>query len=75
MLLATAKVGRMKFTDWLDEERGRTKQVADHFGITQGAVSQWRADGVPLARMREVRDLSGGAVSLEDMLPPVAEAA
>lgn len=60
----------MKFAEWLDEERGRTKRVADHFGITQGAVSQWRADGVPLARMREVRDISGGLVPLEDMLPP-----
>lgn len=59
----------MKFTDWLDGERGRLSAVASHFGITQGAVSQWRTDGVPPARMKSVRDFTGGAVTLEEMLP------
>lgn len=65
----------MTFTDWLDGERGRLSAVAAHFGITQGAVSQWRTDGVPLLRMKAVRDFTCGEVTLEEMLPEPAPAA
>lgn len=60
----------MDICTWLDADRGRLKALAAHFGLTQSAVSQWRANGVPVGRMRAVRDFTGGEVTLEDMLPP-----
>ncbi len=70
----------MIFADWLDAGRGRLTAVATAFGLTPGAVSQWRESGVPVARMKAVRDLSNGEVTLEDMVPeslsrPVREGA
>lgn len=59
----------MNISAWLDGDRGRLTALADHFGLTQSAVSQWRTNGVPPARMKAVRDFTGGAVSLDDMLP------
>jgi len=59
----------MNFPAWLDADRGRLTAVAAHFGLTQSAVSQWRTNGVPLNRMKAVRDYSGGEVSLEEMVP------
>lgn len=59
----------MKLSTWLDAERGRLTALADHFFLTQSAVSQWRGNGVPSARMKAVRDFTGGAVSLDEMLP------
>ena len=58
----------MKLPDWLDAEKGRTKAVADHFGVSLSAVTQWR-EGVPRERMRGLFALTEGAVSYEDMLP------
>jgi DNA-binding transcriptional regulator YdaS (Cro superfamily) len=58
----------MKFSDWLDAERGRTKEVARLFGVTPSSVSQWRG-GVPLAHMKAVRRISGGLVQLDDLVP------
>jgi DNA-binding transcriptional regulator YdaS (Cro superfamily) len=43
--------------------------LAQHFGLTQSAVSQWRTNGVPPHRMKAVRDYTGGAVTLDEMLP------
>ncbi|HND57418.1 MAG TPA: YdaS family helix-turn-helix protein [Ottowia sp.] len=59
----------MDFPSWLDADRGRLTSVAEHFGLTQSAVSQWRQNGVPPGRMKAVRELTGGAVTLDDMLP------
>lgn len=59
----------MTFSDWLDADRGRLTALAAHFSLTQSAVSQWRVNGVPRARMKAVRDFSGGAISLDEMLP------
>lgn len=59
----------MDLQTWLDAERGRLTKLADHFGLTLGAVSQWRSNGVPVSRMKEVRDFTEGAVTLEEMLP------
>lgn len=58
----------MTFPDWLDAERGRLKSVADHFGVSPSAVSQWRTNGVPRNLMRDVRDLTG--LPLDALLPP-----
>lgn len=67
----------MTFSDWLDADRGRLTALAAQFGLTQSAVSQWRVNGVPRARMKAVRDFTDGAVSLDEMLPgePSAEPA
>ena len=42
--------------------------MADHFGLSEGAITQWRANGVPVARMLEVLRITGGEVTLADML-------
>lgn len=71
----------MNFPAWLDADRGRLTAVAAHFGLSQSAISQWRTNGVPPNRMKAVREFTGGAVSLDEMLPDpqpqtrVAEAA
>jgi len=59
----------MDISTWLDGDRGRLTAMAEHFGLTQSAVSQWRANGVPTSRMKAVRDFTGGAVTLDEMLP------
>jgi len=65
----------MNLNDWLDNEVGRSARLANHFGVTPSAVTQWRSNGVPVERMKAVRDLTGGEVSIEEMLPePKAEA-
>ncbi len=59
----------MKLTEWLEAEPGRATALAAHFNVSRAAVSQWKANGVPLAHMKAVRDLTGGAVTLEEMVP------
>lgn len=66
----------MNITDWLEAEKGRAAALAAHFGKTPAAVSQWKTNGVPLHLMKPVRDFTGGAVTLEEMVPePVAQKA
>jgi len=48
---------------------GSAKAVAELFGITQGAVSQW-GDTVPTLRLYQLRDLRP---DLKVELPPVQE--
>ncbi len=59
----------MNLQTWLDDAVGRNARMAKHFGVTPGAISQWRNNGVPHKRMKAVRSFTGGAVSLDDMLP------
>lgn len=59
----------MDLPTWLDAERGRLTAIAAHFGKSQSAVSQWRTNGVPPYLMKAVREYTGGAVTLDDMLP------
>ncbi len=58
----------MTFSEWIAAERGRLTLVAQRFGITKSAVSQWAANGVPVDRLVDVRDLTDGAVSIEEMV-------
>ncbi len=58
----------MKFSEWLDRERGRTKSLAERFGLTESAITQWRTNGVPVARMMDILKISDGAVTLADMV-------
>ena len=65
----------MKLNEWLDKEVGRAAKLAAHFGRTASAVSQWRTNGVPIDFIKSVRDFTGGDVTLDDMLPELAEKA
>jgi phage terminase Nu1 subunit (DNA packaging protein) len=58
----------MRFNDWLDAERGRASKVAEHFGVTLSAVSQWKTNGVPVEKMLGVHELTDREVSLEELL-------
>jgi DNA-binding transcriptional regulator YdaS (Cro superfamily) len=58
----------MTLAQWLSAESGRTSEMALRFGITLSAVSQWRDNGVPVDRMAEVSQITGGAVTIEDMV-------
>lgn len=58
----------MDFSTWLDQELGRASRIARHFDITRSAVTQWRHRGVPIERMIDVRKITKGAVTLEDMV-------
>lgn len=63
----------MNIADWLDAERGRSTCLAKHFGVSQPAITQWRTNGVPVNRMKAVRDFTNGEVTLDDMLPEPCE--
>lgn len=65
----------MKLTEWLDAEVGRTSRLAEHFDIFTNAVTQWRTNGVPPARMKAVRDFTDGEVTLDEMIPDAKESA
>ena len=58
----------MTLAQWLSAESGRTVAMAARFGITLSAVSQLRDNGVPVDRMAEVSQITGGAVTIEDMV-------
>lgn len=58
----------MRFHEWLDAERGRSTKVAEHFRVSLSAVSQWRTNGVPVDNIRAVHQLTGGEVSLDELL-------
>lgn len=58
----------MRFHEWLDAERGRSTKVAEHFGVSLSAVSQWRTNGVPVDNILAVHKLTDGEVSLNEML-------
>jgi DNA-binding transcriptional regulator YdaS (Cro superfamily) len=60
----------MKFGEWLSQEPGRLTRVAERFEISKSAVSQWVSRGVPPGRMIEIREITRGEVSLEEMLEP-----
>lgn len=59
----------MDLTTWLEQEKGRAASLAAHLDRTPAAVSQWKTNGVPLALMKAVRDFTGNAVTLEEMVP------
>lgn len=58
----------MKLKPWLDEERGRYTALANHLRVSVGRVSQMADDGVSTKYLFAVRDFTGGAVSLEELV-------
>jgi DNA-binding transcriptional regulator YdaS (Cro superfamily) len=59
----------MDLITWLEAEKGRLAALAAHFGVTPAAVSQWKTNGVPVNKMKAVRDFTGGAVTLDELVP------
>lgn len=59
----------MDLNTWLAEEKGRSSALAERFGVSRSAVSQWKTNGVPLDYMKAVRDFTGGLVTLEELVP------
>lgn len=62
----------MNLTEWLEAEKGRSAALAEHFGVSRAAVSQWKSNGVPVDNMKAVRDFTGGVVTLDEMVPDAA---
>lgn len=63
-----SKLSAMRLSEWLDAERGRLKGMAERFEVTPSAVSQWRTNGVPVDKIRDVHEFTGKEVSIEDLL-------
>lgn len=59
----------MKLHDWLNEETGRASAMAAHFGVHRSFISQWRSGEIPVKYMRDVVSYTGGAVTLNDLVP------
>ncbi|KQR62637.1 hypothetical protein [Acidovorax sp. Leaf160] len=64
----------MNFKTWLGQERGRTKALSSHLGVSLARVSQMSGDGVPVHHMPAVRDFTSGEVSIEEMVEERASA-
>ena len=58
----------MDLKQWLEAERGRHAALAAHLDLSPGRITQIADDGVPAKYMLIVRDFTGGAVTLEDMV-------
>ena len=59
----------MELKAWIDLVPGRQTALADHFGITQSAVSQWlTVVGVPVDRMPAVVEYTAGEVDMQSMV-------
>ena len=59
----------MNIIQWLEAEKGRSAAMAAHFGRTPAAISQWKTNGVPVHLMRAVSSFTGGAVTLDELVP------
>ena len=58
----------MDITTWLELEKGRLSAMADFFDVTPSAVTQWKTNGVPGAKMKAVRAFTRGCVTLDEMV-------
>ena len=58
----------MNLHEWLDEESGRAKWLAEKLGAKPAAVSLWRDNGVPITYMVQIADLTACAVTVVDMV-------
>ena len=52
---------------------GSTQILADHLGVTKGAVSQWKLEGrrIPAEHCPLIERLTNGAVHCEELRPDV----
>lgn len=58
----------MELKTWLNQERGRATALAAFLNLSVGRISQIADGGVPKKYMRQVRDFTGNAVTLECMV-------
>lgn len=65
----------MNLKDWLEAETGRHKALTEALGLTAGRITQMAQSGVPAKHMLAVRDFTGGAVTLEEMVEERTRAA
>jgi len=63
------KVCGMHLHTWLKQETGRAAEMARHFSVTESAVNYWANQGVPVRRMKAVREYTANAVTLDEMVP------
>jgi DNA-binding transcriptional regulator YdaS (Cro superfamily) len=63
----------MRLKDWLKGESGRGSALARYLGVSCAMVSYMGSEQVrvPPRHYRGIRDFSGGAVSIEELLPDV----
>lgn len=57
----------MNLHTWLKAESGRVTWLAERLGVTKGAVSQWRDNGVPMEHWPRIVELTDGQVDLTTM--------
>lgn len=57
------KLSGMTLTEWLEQQEGRASALARHCGVSDAAVSQWKASGVPLHQIRRVVAYTNGDLS------------
>ena len=57
----------LTFSEWLDEVPGRTVEMARHFGVSESAVSQWRAM-VPRERILPIHAYTKRKVSIRSLV-------
>lgn len=58
----------MELHKWLDANPGKAVWLAEKLGRSKGAVSIWRAEGVPMGLMPRIEELTEGAVTSDAML-------
>lgn len=59
----------MNLDEYLKETKTTQVALGSRVGVSQGAISQWRRDGVPLDRVRAVVRATDGLVSAHDLRP------
>jgi hypothetical protein len=61
----------MRLHAWLDDEPGRATRLAQVFGVTLSAVSQWRSVGAPVKYLRRIVLETKGAVTIDELLADI----
>lgn len=61
----------MNFSDWVNEQRGRSLAIAQAVGVTPPVVSDWVTGkkGIPMERCTAIERATGGAVTRKDLRP------
>ncbi len=55
------------FNEWVESIPGRQKMLADFFECSESAITQWKTNGVPRHRWRDVSRISG--IKIRDLMP------
>lgn len=62
-----------KFSDWVDSKYRRATELAEHFGVSRSFISNIKAGRKPVPKnwYRPLVELSGGELTLVDLVPNV----